>query len=131
MTWTAGIPLGTDNISTSQSQLLGNINFLSSTAGNNAEGYYILPNGLILQWGNYSAPGGHVTSGSVSVSFPTEFSSSVYSIQITLQASSSYTPGQYFVDKTSAPNMTRFYLDWANFSSSSSSYIFYWFAIGV
>jgi hypothetical protein len=51
MTFNGQIPLSTDLISNSQTALLANNQFLANAAGNDEDGYYKLPNGLIFQWG--------------------------------------------------------------------------------
>ena len=54
MVYTTNIPQANDQISNSQAQILGNFQFLGDTTGNTANGFYKLPNGLIVQWGFYS-----------------------------------------------------------------------------
>lgn len=57
MVYTNNIPQPSDNISTSQAQILGNFQFLADTStrsgivqGISSGGYYTLPNGLIIQY---------------------------------------------------------------------------------
>lgn len=87
-----------------------------------ASGYQKLPGGLTLQWG-YELIGGATTK---SVTFPTAFSSAVYSVQLTARRDSF--PGG--VDDTpslnAAPTTTGFVA-----STPSAQLGFYWFAVGV
>lgn len=53
MVYTTNIPQPNDRISDSQGQILANFQFLGSTLGNTANGFYKLPNGMILQWGKW------------------------------------------------------------------------------
>lgn len=69
MVYTTNIPQATDLISNSQAQILGNFQFLGSTAGNAATGYYYMPNGLLMQWGVSAALG----VGNQVINFPVAF----------------------------------------------------------
>ena len=85
--WTANIPQAGDALSVSQTQLLGNNNFLEDTIGNAVPGYYRFPNGLKINWGNQGPVGFTNISGSNWRSpiqtFQSAFTTSVYTILIT------------------------------------------------
>jgi len=126
MTFNAKIPQATDLISNSQASLLSNNQFLGSTTGNTANGYYKLPNGLIMQW-NFIAP---TNSATVTVSFPTAFASAVYSVQVTRTRATGNFPSNttfdYWVDKGTV-STTGFNI----INNDGHTWGYYWFAIGV
>ncbi len=90
-------------------------------------GYLTLPAGLILQWGvvntNFATNNGTVT-------FPINFPTDVFSIQITLKGSSgSANTVQVFSFPGVPPPFTSF--KWLSTNGSPTSYTgFYWLAIG-
>ncbi len=78
MAYTNNIPAANDNISTSQSQIQGNFQFLADTTGNvQNPGFYKLPNGICIQWGTEFA----VASGNQSKTFPIAYTTT-YMVQI-------------------------------------------------
>lgn len=124
MVYTKNIPLSTDKISDSQSQILGNFQFMGDTTGAIANGYYRLPNGLIMQWGQTSAS----SATSRVISFAVAYGSLPYSIQVTRIAArpSANTPNGNFIQDTSI-STSGFRI--VNDDGISSA--FYWFAIGI
>lgn len=130
MGFLSNIPLANELISASQANILQNFSFLGDMTGNASTGYYKLPNGLILQWGNYIVTGG-TTSGQPTITFPTPFISACYVVDMFLQISSSNDGGKYSLDKNNPPGLTTFGFRFSGFSALSSSYTFYWIAIGV
>lgn len=84
MAYQTNIPQATDLISASQSAILGNFQFLGDTTGNVANGFYKLPNGLIINWGEITTiKTGLGIAGSNSVTFAQIYSTAVYSVVIT------------------------------------------------
>ena len=92
-----------------------------------SDGYQKLPGGLILQWGVVPSVG----SGTVTVSFPISFSSSVFQVNATRQQA---VGGDSGGGSTAAPQVVTISLDSAVINpcvnNNDKSGIF-WFAIGV
>jgi len=150
MTFNSAIPQPTDNISTSQSQLLSNNAFLGNTSGNLDTGFYKLPNGLILNWG--AIP--FTTSGNKQQSFAQPYSTRCYSLQFSVGFTSAdnaakwytgivsgvitNTPGAVCVDTSAiaAGNSQPLDLSTAKFRVNTSvpgaygTPVIYWWAIG-
>ena len=86
-----------------------------------SNGYQKLPTGLILQWGSV-----HIASpgGSGSVTFPTPFSSAVFSITATAHGAL-----VTYCDYVSSYSTTGFTL--VNRDTSGGPFDYFWFAIGV
>ena len=85
MTFNGNIPLATDLISNSQNDLLANNQFLAETAGNLASnGFYRLPNGLLMQWSSETG----ISSGGHTRSFPIAYTTA-YWVHVMPIASSS------------------------------------------
>jgi len=129
MTFNASIPQSTDNISTSQGQLLTNNQFLGSTAGRTANGFYIMPNGLIFNWGLANVSNG---SSGTDITFNQAYTNSanVFNIQLTIVKNTSTGQGgstrSIFVNPGSITT-TKFT---AKLVSSDTPLPVYWFAIG-
>lgn len=70
MSFLPNIPAAGDNISVSQGNLQSNFQYLGNTTGSTANGYYKLPNGLIVQWGRWT---GSSTINGVAVTFAGNF----------------------------------------------------------
>lgn len=128
MTFNASIPQSTDLISNSQADLLANNQFLGSTTGNSANGYYKLPNGLILQWGSETVSN---ASGGTSITFPTSFATAVYSIQLTIQKNTSTGQGGSARSAFVNPGSETTTAFTAKLVSGDATNDVYWFAIGV
>src|SRR3990167_975251 len=79
--WNSTQPLPGQNISSGQGTILNNFQFLGESAGNSANGYYKLPNGLILNWGNISLV--NTTAGTI-VTFAQAYVGVPYSIVLQL-----------------------------------------------
>lgn len=124
MTFNANIPQSTDLISNSQSDLLANNQFLGSVAGNATNGFYNLPNGLILQWGVSTGN----TSGTKTVSFNVPYTTACYNVQFSLAFDSSGTTVPIVLDRTFAFTTTQFRY---RVNSSGTDWNLYWIAIGV
>lgn len=128
MTFNANIPQSTDLISNSQADLLANNQFLGDTTGAVANGYYNLPNGLIIQWGSATVSNG---SSGTKISFNVPFATAVYSIQMTIQKNTSTGQGgsarSVFVNPGSETT-TAFT---AKLVSGDATNPVYWFAIGL
>lgn len=126
MAYTTNIPQPNDNISTSQDQILKNFQFLGDTTGT-VPGYYKLPNGLIIQWGNQT----FTTSGTKTVNLSTPFLTQVYSVTFSLAFLSSGSIVPVCLDNTVAANPALF-----KFRVNASPPVldpgqFYWIAIGI
>jgi hypothetical protein len=87
-------------------------------------GWTFLPGGLLLQYGNEQLPGSSNPDGIVK--FPRAFSSSVFNLQLTLNANST-TNSSNTISSIGTPTKTQF--KW-NFTGSTSYNYFYWMAIG-
>lgn len=128
MTWNNTQPSSTQLISAGQGTILNNFQFLGNTAGNAANGFYKLPNGLILNWGTGSVPN---DSTGLEVSFAQAYTSDVYGIF--LQFIKNTSTGQSGSVRTLfvKPGAT---LTTAGFTalmvSTSTPEDIYWFAIG-
>lgn len=95
------------------------VNFSQFAVSSGSPGYFLLPNGIIFQWGS-----GLTSSGSTTVTFPISFNSACYNAQLTIAGSSS--SSQYaLIEGTPSKTSMNVY------SSGSSSLSFYWFAIGI
>ncbi len=128
MTFNTSIPQATDLISNSQSDLLANNQFLGSTTGNSATGYYKLPNGLIYQWGFVAA----TSTSPLVVAFPTAFQTALYSVNVTRTRGHNNFPSDtlfdYWIDSGGAQtNLTQFTL----INNDGHTWGYYWMAIGV
>ncbi len=123
MVYTTNIPQANDLISNSQAQILGNFQFLGDTTGNLVLGFYKLPNGLIMNWGETSISG----ATSRNISFASAYTTAVYSIQVTRIAArpSTNTPNGNYIQDTS---ITTSGFRIVNDDGIASG--FYWFAIG-
>ena len=126
MTFTPNIPQATDLISNSQAQMLGNFQFLGNTTGNVVNGFYNLPNGLIMQWGQTTI----ASATSRVISFNLPYTTAVYSIQVTRYAVRTSpptdSPSGYFIQDTSI-TISGFRI--VNDDGIASG--FFWFAIGL
>lgn len=128
MTWNNNQPSPTQFISAGQGTLLNNFQFLGNTAGNLANGFYKLPNGLIINWGTGSVPN---TSTGLPIVFTQSFATDVYGIW--LQFIKNTSTGQGGSTRTAyvKPGGT---LTTSGFTalivSSSTPEDIYWFAIG-
>lgn len=124
MSFLPNIPQPGDNISVSQGNILSNFQYLGTTTGNTTSGYYKLPNGLIIQWGQTSISG----ATSRNISFSQVYVSAVYSIQVTRIAArpSVNTPNGNYIQDTS---ITTSGFRIVNDDGIASG--FYWFSIGV
>ena len=128
MTWNNTQPSPTQLISAGQGTILNNFQFLGNTAGNAANGFYKLPNGLILNWGTGSVPN---DSTGLVVSFAQAYTSDVYGIFLQLIRNTS--TGQSGSTRTLyvKPGAT---LTTAGFTalvvSTTTPEDIYWFAIG-
>ena len=125
------IPQPNDNISTSQAQILGNFQFLGDTTGNTVSpnpGFYKLPNGLIMQWGLISVS--NATPGTP-ISFATNFSVGIYSIQMTIQKNSSTGQGGSTRSVYVHPGSESITGFTAQLVSTDASNPVYWFVIGL
>jgi hypothetical protein len=128
MVWNNSQPTPTQAISNGQSTILNNFQYLGNAAGNDTNGYYKLPNGLIIQWGgDVQMPTG--SSGQPVVTFNTNFSSAWYSITMTVFTASSSNVGLYCVDSGFSASLTQFRYRFSDFTSGQR-YIFMWMAIG-
>ncbi len=128
MTFNANIPQPTDLISNSQSDLLANNQFLGNTTGAVANGYYKLPNGLIIQWGSATVSNG---SPGTSISFNTPFATAVYSIQMTIQKNTSTGQGGSARSAFVNPGSETTTAFTAKLVSGDATNPVYWFAIGL
>lgn len=99
MGFNANIPLANELISNSQGDLFNNNQFLGSTAGNSANGYYKLPNGLIINWGTLA----FTTAGTKTISYQQAYSSVVYVVEFSLSFSSSGNIVPVCIDATTTP----------------------------
>lgn len=81
MVYTTNIPQPADLISNSQAQILANFQFLGSTLGNLANGWYDLPNGTTLQWGE--SPNTINAGLSAELPFPKAYSGPGYIVVFT------------------------------------------------
>lgn len=128
-TFLPNIPAATDLISSSQSEIQENFQFLGDTAGNAVSGYYKLPNGLILNWGN-QGPAGWSASGSDFLSpaqtFSLAFTTSIYAVYLTPRIDDA-TSKRFVVDGVTPPSNTQFIIRASTLSFSTV----YWLAIGV
>jgi hypothetical protein len=124
MSFLPNIPQPSDNISVSQGNILTNFQYLGATTGNIALGYYKLPNGLIIQWGQTTIS----SATSRVISFSQTYSTSVFSIQVTRIAArpSTNTPNGNYIQDTSITNSGFRIVNDDGISSG-----FYWFAIGL
>jgi hypothetical protein len=106
-------------------------NFTNSLA---SSGYQVLPGGLIMQWGNIPPQSrGSSTSGSYSVTFPTSFTSGVFSIAIALTVPNGGAASYCSYSWSSNPGDTTtsgtiFY--WDNTQLSSNTFGASWIAFG-
>lgn len=134
MVYTTNIPQANDLISNSQSQILGNFQYLGDTTGNITNpGYYKLPNGLVLNWGRIDV----TTAGNKTQSYAQAYTSAVYSLQFSLAYASAGDirdiPIVVCIDSTANIPLS---LSTAKFRVSNATtlgntlYIF-WYAIGV
>jgi len=103
--------------------------FLGSTTGNAANGYYKLPNGLIMNWGTGSVPN---TAVGLPITFNQAYSTVVYGIFLQILKNTS--TGQGGATRTAyvKPGAS---LTTSGFTallvSSDTPLDIYWFAIGV
>jgi len=126
MVYTTNIPQSTDLISNSQAQILANFQFLGDTTGNAAAGYYKLPNGLIVNWGNVS----FTTSGTKTINYAQAYTTTVYCVQFSLSFASSGSIVPVCIDSTTTPaslSSAKFRVN----SAPPATGIIYMFAIGV
>jgi len=79
-----------------------------------ANGYTFLPGGLLLQWGNTTAP--------TAITFPVSFTSAVYSVNVTVRSAS---PAYCSVGVPSITGVS------VNIQSGAGNQVIYWMAIGV
>ena len=91
----------------------------TSESGN---GYLTLPGGIILQWGTASLTAGTTTT----ISFPRTYSSSVYSVNVTLRRTSTDTSASAVV--VGSPTTTSFGVILPSGANNNSCY---WMALGV
>lgn len=89
---------------------------------NSTNGYTKLASGLMFQWGTAST-----TSSSQTISYPTSFSSAVYSVHATgAHASRAFTMDTPYVKNDFSTRLSNFVLFWSGEPSSVT-----WFAVGV
>lgn len=135
MTWNNTQPSPTQLVSQGQGTILNNMQFLGSTTGNAANGYYKLPNGLILNWGRISV----TTSGTKSQSYPQAYTTAVYNVQFSLGYKSagdliSPTVINPCIDTSSLPlslSSVSIRVNAVPTTPSVDTLYIYWFAIGV
>ena len=126
MTWNSTQPLPTQLISQGQATILNNFAFLGSTTGNVTPGFYKLPNGLKLVWGETTIAA--TTSRVITYTVAQAFTTATFNIQVTRIAArpSATNPQGNYVQDTSITNAGfRIVNDGAVASG------FYWFAIGI
>lgn len=127
-TFLPNIPSAPDLLSSSQSQIQENFQFLGDTTGNAVSGFYKLPNGLIFQWGN-QGPGGAWTTqagDNISPAQSLSFTTSVYAIYLTPRINDA-TSKRFVVDGNVPPTNSQFFIRTSTLSFST----IYWLAIGV
>ena len=102
-------------------------NITSKSMGQN--GYYKLPDGLLIQWGYAS----NSSNGNMTVYFPLSFYDTNYSITTTMETVSSepsvYTATPYS-KYSSSFSVRRRYAAGTDFSNGDTARSFWWFAIG-
>ena len=121
--WTPSLSTSNSSVSSSYAataSYVPNVSFGASTLSSN--GYTVLPNGLILQWGNATSPFASPTSFAT-VTFPTPFPNSCFNIQATY-TSATLTAVQYYPINVSNISNTGF------MCTMKASSPFYWYAIG-
>lgn len=127
MTFFPNAPAPSDNISVSQGQLQSNNQFLANTAGNlSLNGYYKLPNGLIMQWGSTSS----TSAGTVIIGYNQAYVSAPYSIQVTRGRPTGNFPSDlkfdYWLDTGVITNTT-----FTIINNDGHTWTYFWTAIGV
>ena len=133
MTFNAAIPAGSDNVSTSQGVLLSNNQFLANTTGNVVDpGFYKLPNGIIIQWGNFQI----TSNGNKSENYAVAFTTAVFSLQFSLafdSAGAALAAGtNVCIDFSSTPlSKTAAKFRVANNPDAAHKPTLFWYAIGV
>jgi hypothetical protein len=98
-------------------------NFTGSNQSVSSNGYQKLPGGLIMQWGSTSVVGPGSTS---TITFPTSFSSTPFSIQLT--AADPSPNNAISAPQISAPTASNFVFQNLD---PDSAYSCFWFAVGV
>lgn len=131
MAYQSNIPQATDLISSSQSDILGNFQYLGDTTGNVANGYYKLPNGIIIQWGSIVMPKVGSASGQLAVSFNLAYSSAaeVFNIQFSPYAKSSAQVPKLCLDLVTPITSTGFQIRYSSNTLVDDGTIF-WFSVG-
>jgi len=127
MSFDATQPQPTQNISSGQATILSNFAYLASVTGNSANGYYKMPNGLILNWGSANVAN---SAAGTTVSFNQAYTTAVYSIITQIQHNTSTGDGgtartSYVVPGTVSTSSFKIKL-----VSTSTPEPIYWFAIG-
>jgi hypothetical protein len=102
-------------------------NFTGSNQSLGSNGYQKLPGGLILQWGSVTVDPGY--NGTASITFPTAFSSSVYSVTATPQALTTAAGNKRDSFSVQSVSTTGFEIKSAFEDIATVTY--YWFAVGV
>ncbi len=102
-------------------------NFTGSNQSLGSNGYQKLPGGLILQWGSVTVDPGY--DGTASITFPTAFSSSVYSVTATPQALTTAAGNKRDSFSVQSVSTTGFEIKSAFEDIATVTY--YWFAVGV
>ena len=135
MTFTTSQPSASQNISSGQASILGNFQYLGSTAslsgktasittgGNTIKasgGWYNLPNGLIVQYAVVTATAGSLGNNAV-IPFLTAWTSGVLSTQLT--GISSGTSGQGLFVKPGTATTTQFQISTSNTWSNGIYYL--------
>lgn len=110
---------------------LTNKTYVDGTSSKTTNGYVILPNGLIMQWGvNQAAVG---TYGMGTITFPIPFPTACLNVQITQQIQTYYGGGAAFengIKINGSPTNTQF-IFYVNYGGSQGQGSFQsWFAIG-
>jgi len=97
-----------------------NAMYNSNNVSKNANGYLIMPNGIMFQWG---VTGSINTSASAAVTFPKSFPKAVYSITMTRQEASTTASYGWSVGGITLSGFTAY-------SNGARAGEYYWIAIG-
>ena len=102
-------------------------NKINLTTSLSSNGYQIMPNGLIMQWGNTGSSGYFNSPGKLlTVNFPIPFPTACLNIQGTARVYSTGTA----VAVPEINDLTNTYVVWQDGDNDSTPWDIYWFAIG-